>query len=133
MDQEVVVLRDRSDRLTRADPRYRRSAFTDLKLRWAVTHWLPAGAHVCVWGAGKTGKPWIRLLKSQGYAVSVVDIKHGGERQGLPILPTEAVADLPADYLIVAVGARGARALIRARLAALRPDWTEGVQWRAVA
>ena len=131
--REVVALRDRDDRLTRADPRYRRAAFTALKLDWAAAHWLPAGARVCVWGAGKGGKPWIRDLLARGYTVSVVDIRHGGVRQGLPILPTEAVADIDVDYLIVAVGARGARAVIRERLARLRPAWREGHEWRAVA
>jgi len=130
--REVVTLRDRDDRLTRADPRYRRAAFTALKRDWAAAHWLPAGARVCVWGAGKGGKPWIRDLLARGYEVSVVDIRHGGTRQGLPILPTEAVADLDVDYLIAAVGARGARAIIRERIAALRPGWIEGAHWRAV-
>ena len=63
----------------------------------------------------------------------VVDPFQGGERQGLPIRAPEALTNAPLDLVLVAVGSRGARALIREALAGLRPDLVEGVGWWAVA
>ncbi len=137
LDREVVWLRDREDRLTRSDPRYRREAFRRLKMDWLARTRL-AGApltprRVGVWGAGRGGRPWIRWLVARGCAVQVFDLKHGGRRQGLPIQPAGAVEGAALDLLLVAVGARGARALIRAQLARWRPEWAEGRDWLAVA
>ena len=65
--------------------------------------------------------------------VAVLDLKPGGFRQGVQVLPTEAISDLSADLLLVAVGARGARDLIRQVLNTKRPDLQEGQDWWAVA
>ena len=50
----------------------------------------------------------------------------------MPASAKKALADTALDLLLVAVGARGARDEIRARLGALRPDLIEGVGWFAV-
>ncbi len=135
LDRPVLALSDRPGRLTRTDPRYRRAAFRALKMRWLAAHRLHPGAPVAVWGAGRTGRPWIRWLLERGHPVSVLDITGGPgrSRQGLPVRPPEAAASLEVSLLLAAVGARGARARIRERLAALRPDWIEGRDWLAVA
>lgn len=134
LTQAVVLLRDRSDRLTRTDPRYRKAAFHKLKMDWVEAHLLPArGRRLAIWGAGRTGRPWIRWAEGLGCPALVVDEFAVGERRGRPIARPEALAEAPVDLLLVAVAARGARALIRARLAALRPDWQEGRDWWAVA
>lgn len=131
---EVVLLRDRDDRLTRTDPRYRKAAFSAVKREWVAAHLLAGGPRrVAVWGAGRTGRPWIRWLREAGHALTVLDSFAGQARQGVPVEPPEALVGREVDLLLVAVAARGARGLIRDRLAELRPDLIEGERWWAVA
>lgn len=131
--QPVVRLSDRPGRLTRTDPRYRPEAFRRLKIAWVARNLLPSRPRVGLWGANKAGKPWLRaLIEHDRRPVGLFDIAPGGSRQGLPVWPIEALADTALDLLLVAVGARGARDEIRARLGALRPDLIEGVGWFAV-
>jgi glycosyltransferase involved in cell wall biosynthesis len=128
---DIVALRDRPDRLTRTDLRYRTAAFRALKMGWLAPR-LPR--RVAVWGAGKAGRPWIRWLLESGHVVpAVFDIRPRGSRHGVPVLLPETIAGVTFDHLLVAVGARGARDEIRARLALLRPDLVEGRDWHAVA
>ncbi len=132
--QPVVRILDHPARLTRADPRYRTAAFRALKMAWLLDNVLHPGMRVAVWGAGKTGRPWIRWLVEGGFTVPAVIDPHAGERrQGRPVLPPAALPSLAVDRLLVAVGARGARDLIRAELGRLRPAWVEGRDWWAVA
>ena len=134
LDQEVVWIRDHGFRLTRVDPRYSLAAFRRTKMEWVRTELLKPGQRIVVWGGGRTGRPWIRwLMDQQCDLVAVLDLKSGGSRYGIPVFPTEAIADLSVDLLLVAVGARGARSLIREMLSTLRPDLTEGQDWWAVA
>ena len=134
LDQEVVWIRDHGFRLTRVDPRYSLAAFRRTKMEWVRTELLKPGQRIVVWGGGRTGRPWIRwLMDQQCDLVAVLDLKSGGARYGVPVFPTEAIADLSVDLLLVAVGARGARSLIREMLSTLRPDLTEGHDWWAVA
>jgi glycosyltransferase involved in cell wall biosynthesis len=144
VDREVVAWRDRPGRLTRTDPRYARAAFRDIKRAYVADIVLGAGSgsrraapgasRVAVWGAGQEGTPWIAWLRERGLdVVAALDLKHGGTRHGVPILPREAIATLTFDRLIVAVGARGARDEIRGRIAAARPELVEGRDWWAVA
>ncbi|MBD3235548.1 MAG: glycosyltransferase [Candidatus Eisenbacteria bacterium] len=110
------------DRLTFRDPRYSPAAFLDCKLQ----HLLPAlsGRPLRIWGAGRDGRRLLRALRDRGAdARAFVDIdprKIGRTRLGLPVESPRAID--PSDVrerhemLLVAVGTRGARALIRARL-----------------
>lgn len=131
VDREVVTLRDHPGRLTRTDPRYRPAAFLPLKQAFLAPR-LPR--RVLLWGAGRAGRPWTPWLLAQGHVVpAVLDIRGGGARHGVPVLPREALADLEFDALLVAVGAAGARDEIRARIAAACPERVEGRDWWAVA
>ena len=131
--QPVVALRDRADRLTRTDPRYSREAFRACKMAWFRAVLRPAARRVAVWGAGRSGRPWVRFLIGEGLAVvAVLDLKPGGSRQGVPVLPVSALAGLEVDLLLVAVGARGARDEIRHAIEAGRPGWVEGRDWWAL-
>lgn len=131
VERPVVALRDRPDRLTRTDPRYRPEAFRALK-HHALAPLLPR--RVAVWGAGKAGRPWIRWLVQRGHEVPVVfDIKPRGPRQGVPVVDPDRIVDAEFELLLVAVGARGAREEIRERLGRLRPELVEGRDWYAVA
>lgn len=131
--QPVTRLQDRPDRLTRSDPRYRRAAFTALKMEHLAQTRLRTPARVAVWGAGRSGRPWIRWLLAQGHVVPmVVDLFVKTARQGVPVRPPAALAQAELDLLLVAVGARGARAEIRRMIGDIRPDFREGVHWVAV-
>ena len=130
----VVRIRDRAERLTRADPRYRREAFERLKRDWLQSHVLEPDAKIAVWGAGKTGRRWLRWLLGGGYTVSaVIDGFGATERQGVPVVAPELLAELDIDLLLVAVGARGARATIRQTVRLSRPGWREGRDWWCLA
>ncbi len=133
LPQPVVRLRDRPGRLTRTDRRYRRKAFEALKLDHASAELLPGKQRVVIWGAGRGGRPWLRRVLDQGAHVPmVIDRFVQGERRGCPVRDPEALLGLDLDLLLVAVGARGGRAKIRAELAQLRPDLVEGIHWWAV-
>jgi hypothetical protein len=134
LDVEVLAWRDRADRLTRVDPRYRRAAFAPLKREHLRATCLGEPRTVAAWGAGKEGGPWIRWLLDEGHCVPfAIDIKPRGTRHGVPVVLPPALVGAQFDLLLVAVGARGARELIRAELARLRPDLVEGRDWVAVA
>ena len=73
-----------------------------------------------MWGAGPTGKRLARALEAHGLRASrFVDVdprKIGRVRRGVPVV---AQGEVRRDHtIVVAVGARGARELVRAHLAA---------------
>ena len=133
-DDPVVEVRDRPDRLTRSDPRYRRAAFDEVRRQHLEQTVLSAAENVVVWGAGKTGRRWIRWLRNKGCKLSVVDPFQVGKLcQDHSVLGAQALCQLPVDLLLVAVAARGAREEIRADIQRLRPDLVEGTDWLFVA
>jgi len=77
------------------------------------------GRPVVVWGAGPTGKRLARALEVHGVRTRrFVDIdprKIGRTARGAPIVSPEALR-AGEDTLVVAVGVRGARELVRAHL-----------------
>lgn len=133
--QVLLEWREHPARLTRTDSRYSLQNFLRLK-----AHYLPLGPllgrdAVFVWGAGMMGRRLAQLLLRQGLPlVAFIDIdprKIGRTRHDRPILPPE---DLPArlkacanPVVLVAVGARGARRILRHRLAPL--GLVEGQDW----
>ncbi len=92
-----------------------------------------------VWGAGIVGKRLSRLLLAEGIPlVAFVDIdpaKIGRTRRGLPVIgPGEFLTWWrrgPRPVLLAAVGARGARGLVRQQIDEL--GLVEGKDWWAVA
>jgi glycosyltransferase involved in cell wall biosynthesis len=130
----VVRIRDRPDRLTRADSRYRREAFEQLKRDWLAVHVIDRHPRLALWGAGKTGRRWLRWLLAEGHQVeAVIDGFGATSRQGVPVLPPSELVGLEVDLLLVAVGARGARDQIRDSIALSRPEWLEGRDWWCLA
>lgn len=128
----AVLLRWRQHarRATVTDPRCALARFDALKGRYLAPRIRQRGRPLAVWGAGKTGKRIGRALRQNGVApVLYVDIdprKIGSVAQGAPIV---APADLPRGEhsVVVAVGARGAREIVRARLDAA--GFVEGVDY----
>ena len=130
----VVRIRDRSGRLTRSDTRYRMESFENLKLDWLRSGILHERRKVVVWGAGRTGKRWIRRILAGGHDVrAVIDIHCRTERQGIPVLAPERLSEIEFELLFVAVGARGAREKIRTAIGNICPDLVEGRDWWALA
>lgn len=120
-------------RLTFTDPRYSPAAFLACKLH----HLKPAliDRSLVIWGAGRDGRRLARALHERGIDPSAfIDIdprKIGHQRFGVPVHPPEILNDRehlgPAPLVLVAVGTRGARKLIRRRLAAM--GWEEPTEF----
>jgi hypothetical protein len=135
----LLAWRDSPGRLTRLDPRYSVENFLRAKAHYLAAGPLRDRGAVIVWGAGQMGRRLSKHLLREGAPLAAfVDIdpaKIGGRKRGLPVV---APADLPALWgrspnpaVLAAVGARGARALIRAQLEGM--GLREGEDWWAVA
>jgi glycosyltransferase involved in cell wall biosynthesis len=115
--------REDSGRLTRADSRYSLENFLRAKAYYLARGPLSGRDGVILWGAGMAGRRLSKHLVRQGCPlVAFIDIdphKIGNTRRGLPILPPEELLALLGRYkkpvVLVAVGARGARAILRKR------------------
>ncbi|MEM1418189.1 MAG: glycosyl transferase, partial [Myxococcota bacterium] len=109
--------RHHEGRATFAHAKYRPEAFPPLRARY-LAPLLDDGAFV-LWGAGRTGKALARALEAEGrrpaYFLDVDPQKR--EARGRPVRPTEALPAADASpFVVVAVGARGARTTIREAL-----------------
>lgn len=133
--QVLLRWRERPHRLTRIDPRCSGENFQRAKAFYLAHGPLAERDAVFLWGAGPTGRRLGRLLLAFGVPVrAYLDIdpkKIGRTRHGLPI---HAPEDLPRLWraarrpaLVAAVGALGARALIRQRLTV--QGLREGEDW----
>lgn len=135
----LYAWRDHDARLSRRDARYDRTAFARAK-----AHFLPrlhrlSGA--VIWGAGKTGRRFARLLGEEGVPVrALLDIRperQGSWWRGIPILSPAEVGRRKAAWrrerclVLGAVASRGARAEIRADLG--RERLREGEDFLLVA
>jgi hypothetical protein len=135
----LVEWREHPDRLTRTDGRYSLENFLRLKAHYLVRGPLAGREALLIWGAGMVGRRLGKHLLRQGAPlVAYIDIdprKIGSTRRGKPILPPEALPEwwrrFAAPVLLAAVGARGARQLIRQRLTAL--GLREGQDWWGAA
>jgi glycosyltransferase involved in cell wall biosynthesis len=122
LPEVLLSWRHRAGRATFGDPRYGLDRFRAIKAPYLAAVLQRASAPRCVvWGAGPTGRRLSRVLRAHGVCVGCfVDIdprKIGRSAQGAPILPLDAL-DARSDVVVAAVGARGARELIRPELAA---------------
>ncbi|MHC4817618.1 MAG: glycosyltransferase family 2 protein [Planctomycetota bacterium] len=121
VDRVLHYWREHPRRVTRTHPRYSLEAFLRAKASSLLRGPLADGRPFVVWGAGMKGRRLTRLLVRAGRPpLALLDIdprKIGRTRQGRPILPPEAMR--PGSALVLgAVGAPGARSLIRERLCA---------------
>ena len=135
----LLEWREHPERLTRADSRYSLENFLRCKAHYLARGPLQGREAVILWGAGMMGRRLSKhLLREGARMVAFVDIdprKIGRTRRGLPILDADELMDLWVRYdrpaILAAVGARGARDLIRERLNSL--DLCEGRDWWGVA
>jgi glycosyltransferase involved in cell wall biosynthesis len=112
--------RHRGGRLTFSDPRYHVSRFLEAKGHYLAPRLVASARPVAVWGAGPTGRRLARALEKGGvHARLFVDIdprKIGRRARGAPIV-SPAALHRGEHTVVVAVGARGARELVRRQLA----------------
>jgi len=131
--------RESPSRLTRRDERYALRRFLQAKAHYLRRGPLQGRDAVILWGAGQTGRRFSAALLEEGVSPAAwVDVdprKIGRTRRGVRIAPAAALprlwAQLQNPVVLVAVGARGARNLIRRRLRLL--GLQEGRDWWAVA
>lgn len=139
LDEVLLGWREHPDRLTRRDGRYSLENFIRAKAHYLVRGPLLDRDAVILWGAGMIGRRLSKHLLRQGAPlVAFIDIdpaKIGRTRRGLPILDPSDLPGLWGRYanpvLLAAVGARGARQLIRQRLVGI--GLREGRDWWGVA
>jgi hypothetical protein len=115
----LLQWRQRPGSLTLTDARCSQARFREAKAFYLAPRLARAGRPVVVWGAGPTGKRLARALEVHGVrAARFVDIdprKIGRKARGAPIVSPDALR-AGEDALVVAVGVRGARELVRAHL-----------------
>ncbi|MCP5070910.1 MAG: glycosyltransferase [bacterium] len=119
--------RDHDRRLSRVDSRYDRQAFSAVKAHWlGKLHPMQAAI---VWGAGRTGRRMVKLLKAEGISTqAMLDInpaRIGSCWNGIPILSPDILEARAGGWrneglrILGAVASRGARAQIRAKLSSV--------------
>lgn len=139
LEQVLLQWRERPERLTRTDGRYSLENFLRAKAHFLAQGPLKNRDAVIVWGAGMMGRRLSKhLLRHEVPLVAFVDVdpaKIGRRRRNRPIHAPEQLPDLWRRYarpvLLAAVGARGARVLIRQRLEGY--GLREGVDWWSTA
>jgi len=120
LPRTLLDWREGADRLTRKDPRYGLDRHVSLKCAALARGPLLGRAEVALWGAGETGRSFADGLLRVGIRVTAfveVDRKKVGRTiRGAPVHHFEQVERLRGLPLLVAVGAPGARELIRSEL-----------------
>jgi len=120
-EETVLRWREHERRLTRTHPRYDWNRFQAAKAHHLACGRLAAVGPIVIWGAGPSGRLLHDLLRDEGIDVAgFLDVhprRPGGYKRGLPVWPVEQVDQLRSHFILVAVGAAGARAEIRAYLA----------------
>lgn len=111
--------REGSRRLSMNDPRYAERAFREIKRHFLFASYLAEGRPLYQWGAGEVGKRWLREWGDRG-PVAVVDInprKIGRRIHHTDVIAPEALPRAGACFVVIMVGAPGARKEIREWLA----------------
>ncbi|MEL6545311.1 MAG: hypothetical protein AAFQ82_11845 [Myxococcota bacterium] len=108
---------DHPGRASRVQPRYSDASFLACKAHYLRQTVFADGQDCLLWGAGRVGKRLGRELETRGVRISrYVDIdpkKIGATRRGVPVVSPDAIQPAKNQVLLAAVGARGARELIR--------------------
>lgn len=116
VDDVLLDWIDSDQRLTRQHPRYSTAAFMACRRQRFLEGPLAHAEAVDLWGAGKTGKPWLLWLQQNGIRIrSVYEVnprKTGTEIHGVPVRSPEDMPPTDGTLLVIAVGAVGARKLI---------------------
>ncbi len=112
----LLTWHDTPFRLTRTDSRYSVESFMECRRFHFLNGPLCRVSMVDIWGAGPTGKLWLRWLKDRKITVrKLIDIserKLGQTIHGVPVMAPEQLGGPDGTPMIVAVGAAGARPII---------------------
>jgi glycosyltransferase involved in cell wall biosynthesis len=123
VDRVLHFWREGDERVSRNDPRYSPEAFRRCKVHYLRKGILAERGWVNLWGAGRVGKDFARALREGGIEVRAffdIDPKKVGQQvHGAPVYDARHIGGHRDGYLLVVVGAAGARELIRAQLQAL--------------
>lgn len=126
--------RQHSSNATFYDPRYALERFTETRALYLAPWLLSKNRPIALWGAGQTGKRLARALETHGVRASLfIDIdpkKIGSVARGAPICDASALKR-GQSTVVVAVGARGARDLVREYL--LERGFLEGEEFICAA
>jgi glycosyltransferase involved in cell wall biosynthesis len=108
--------RERADRHSMTDARYSPAQFRALKRTYLQQTHLKSGRPFHQWGAGEVGKAWLRDWGSHwpDAAVDLHPRKIGTRIHDVPIIAPDALPGPGQTFIVVAVGAPGAREDIRA-------------------
>jgi hypothetical protein len=135
LPRTLLDWREGAARHTRPDPRYGLDRHVALKCAALAAGPLRGRSEVALWGAGETGRAFADGLRREGIRVAAfveVDRKKVGRTiRGAPVHAFEELERLRGLPLLVAVGAPGARDLIRAELE--RRGFQELRDYRCVA
>jgi len=139
LPQVLLKWREHPQRLTRTDSRYALENFIRAKAHYLASGPLRGRDAVLIWGAGMIGRRLSKhLLRQEAPLAAFIDVdpaKIGSTRRGFPILSPDDLPDWWKRYarpvVLAAVGARGARQLIRQRVENL--GLREGQDWWGVA
>jgi hypothetical protein len=121
LPETLLDWREWPGRVTRVDPRCRLERHVELKVEHLRRTILAGRDQVAIWGAGPTGRSFAGALARRNVGVALfIDVdarKIGRRRLGAEVVGPEAAQRARGLPLLVAVGAPGARPLIRAELA----------------
>ncbi|MGC8990304.1 MAG: glycosyltransferase [Verrucomicrobiia bacterium] len=131
VQRELVIWHDSLKRLSRTDPRYRTEAFYKCKAEY-IARWLHANVamerRILVWGAGRETRLRAEHLTKHGVEINgYIDIdpkKQTRRFRDRAVIGPEALPIPNEVFVLGYVSKRGARELIRARLA--NAGYTEG-------
>jgi len=116
-EQILLRWREHAGRLTRNDQRYKLDRFQAAKAHFLSKHRLQGKGSLILWGAGPSGRLMHDLLLEEGTRVrgflEVHPRRIGGEKRGLPVWPINEIDRMDDAFILVAVGAAGARPKIR--------------------
>lgn len=116
--EPLLRWRERPGRLSMRDVRYSPEQFRRAKRHYLAQSFLKGRARFHQWGAGEVGKRWLREWGAVA-PEAVVDIhpaKIGRKIHGIHVIAPEELPNPGETFIVIAVGAPGARDEIRAWL-----------------
>lgn len=120
VDEPLLAWRHSSDRLSMVDGRYSLERFRALKRHYLFETHLKSRSSFLQWGAGEVGKSWLKEWGELERPRAVVDInprKVGRIIHGTPVIAPQELPRAGEEFIVIAVGAPGAREEIRHWLA----------------
>ena len=114
--EALLWWRDTTARLSMRDDRYSPHQFRRLKRHYLFEGYLAGECPFIQWGAGEVGKTWLREWPAGRRPDVVVDInprKIGRVIHGVEVIAPDDIPPAGERFILIAVGAPGARAEIR--------------------